>query len=166
MVAGLALGASAAGLWHRRRRRPSPPRPVRSVPPVDLADLKAMAQKRREDMQGCRLLICEHRFTESGWLRLLVKVEPPTAQVRWWPWGLSLECPERLARRDSMTEGGVLQLALPKRVEGHGLDSSLHGVHTLAILVRLPSDCLRLEVGYYGRPIVVWDFQAPFRPDP
>jgi len=116
-----------------------------------------MAQKRQEDMQGCRLSICQHGLTEDGWLRLLLKVEPPSSQSRWWPWGLSLECPERLARRDALSEGGVLQLTLSKRVEGHVLDSWLCGTHTIALLVLLPGECAHLEVGYYGRPVVHWE---------
>ena len=156
MVAALGLAASALGMWRVRRRR-TKLRVRRSVARVDLAELKAMAQKRLEDMQGCRLRICDQRLAENGWLRLLLKVEPPQEHTRWWPWGVSLECPELLARRDAMTEGGVLHFALEKRVEGHDLESWLRGAHTVAVLVLLPEGCTRLEIGYYGRPVVMWD---------
>lgn len=157
VVAGLALGVSAVGLWRRQRSRGKLPRRRLRLPKVELAELKALAQKRQDDMQGCRLSICQQAQVEDGWLRLLLKVEPPSPQSQWWPWGISLECPDSLARRDAMREGGVMQWALPKRVEGHDLDSYLHGTHTIAVLVLLPSQCSRLEVGYYGRPIVFWE---------
>ncbi len=156
VVAGAA--ALAGGLvvaWNRRRRRPGM-RKVRRPRRLDLADLKALGQKRVESMRSCRMRVLQ-RELQGDWLRLLVRVEPPIAGARWWPWAISVECPEQLALRDAAEQGGVLQGALPREVEGHPLDAWLSGVHSVWVRVLAPPGCARLEVGYYGAPACFLD---------
>lgn len=156
VVAGAAaLAGGLAVAWRQRRRRPRM-RQVRRPRRLDLADLKALAQKRVDSMRDCRIKVLEQR-RQGDWLYLRVRVEPPSAQTRWWPWAISVECPEQLALRDAALQGGVLQGALPRRVEGHGLDDWLCGVHSIVVLVQPPAQCGRLEVGYYGAPACFLD---------
>lgn len=152
-AAGLAL---AAGLIWRRPRRPrrGRARPITWVR-VDLADLKAESLRRVQSMQDCRLSVLEGRL-EEGWLRLVVRVEPPTPETRWWPWGVSVECPLQLARRDAASHGPPLQGQLPRRLEGHAPDAWVHGRADLIIWIQTPDDCQSLEIGYYGRPLTLY----------
>lgn len=155
-VAGAAaLAGGLAVAWRRGRRRPKMRR-VRRPRRLDLADLKALAHKRVESMRGCRMRVLQRQQSEQG-LRLLIRVEPPNTQARWWPWALSVECPRQLAARDAAEQGEVLQGALPRRVEGHPLDAWLCGVHSVWVVVQPPAGCVRLEVGYYGAPACYLD---------
>lgn len=156
VVAGAAaLAGGLAVAWRQRRRRPKMRR-VRRPRRLDLADLKALGQKRVDGMRGCRMRVLQ-RDSQGDWLRLLVRVEPPTPLVRWWPWGISVECPELLTLRDAAEQGGVLQGALSRQVESHPLDAWLSGAHSIWIRVQTPPDCARLEVGYYGAPACLLD---------
>ncbi|MBX3171050.1 MAG: hypothetical protein KF760_26820 [Candidatus Eremiobacteraeota bacterium] len=156
VVAGAAALAGGLALaWRRRRRRPRL-RQIRRPRRLDLAELKALGQKRVESMRCCRMEVLE-REQKGDWLRLLVRVEPPTPRARWWPWAISLECPRQLAARDAAEQGAALQGALPRRVEGHELDAWLCGAHSIWVMVQPPPDCRRLELGYYGAPACFLD---------
>lgn len=156
VVAGAAaLAGGLAVAWRQRRRRPRMRR-VRRPRRLDLADLKALGQKRVDSMRECRMKVLEKR-QQGDWLCLKIRVEPKSAQTRWWPWAISVECPEQLALRDAALQGGVLQGALPRRVEGHQLDDWVSGVHSIVVLVQPPVGCKRLEVGYYGLPACLLD---------
>ena len=154
LVAAAALAGGMAVAWRWRRRKPRM-RQVRRPRRLDLADLKALGQKRVESMRGCRIQVLE-KSREGDWLRLRLRVEPPTPQTRWWPWAVSVECPEQLALRDAASQG-VMQGALPRRVDGHQRDAWVHGTHSLLILVQPPPGCGRLELGYYGAPACFLD---------
>ena len=159
VVAGAAaLAGGLAMVWRRRGRRPRM-RQVRRPRRLDLADLKALAQKRVESMRGCRMKVLEAE-KQGLWLRLLVQVEPPTAQTRWWPWAVSVECPQQLIARDSARQGEVMLGALPRRVEGHALDDWLCGAHSIVVLVQQTPQCSSLELGYYGQPACFLDLKA------
>ncbi|MBN9414978.1 hypothetical protein ABS71_16715 [bacterium SCN 62-11] len=151
LVAAAACVGGLALIWQRKKRRPPKMRRVRRPRRLDLADLKALGQKRVETMRDCRLRLLEQK-REGDWLRLLVRVEPPNGQTRWWPWAVSVECPEQLALRDAAQQGEPLQGSLPRRVEGHERDAWLSGPHSIAVLVQPPAECNRLELGYYGHP--------------
>lgn len=155
LAVAAALAGGLAVAWRQRRRRKPRMRQVRRPRRLDLADLKALGQKRVESMRGCRIQVLE-KSREGDWLRLRLRVEPPTQQTRWWPWAVTVECPEQLALRDAAT-AGVMQGALPRRVHGHERDAWLHGAHSLLIMVQPPSDCARLELGYYGAPACLLD---------
>jgi hypothetical protein len=156
LVLAAATTLAAATIAWRRRPRPKKMRQVRRPRRLDLAELKALGQKRVETMQNCRLRILEKQ-QQGPWLRLTIRVEPPTPQTRWWPWAISVDCPDQLAQRDAASQGEPLQGALPRRVEGHAVDAWLSGPHNISVLVQPPEPCRQLEVGYYGRPACTTD---------
>ncbi|MBS2036764.1 hypothetical protein JST97_17370 [bacterium] len=157
LLAAAAVAATGALWWRRPRRRGRPrrgrPRPGPQVAPrpIELVDLKAESQRRVESMRGCRLRVLEVA-SEGDWLRLVVRVEPPSPETRWWPSGVSVECPAQLALRDAATQGPPLQGALPKRLEGCALDDWRQGPAQVVLRVLTPTECVRLEIGYYGLP--------------
>lgn len=118
---------------------------------MDLADLKAESQRRLETMRGCSLSVLQSA-REEEWLRLVVRVKPPAAETRWWPSGISVECPLQLALRDAASQGPPLQGALPKKLEGYAPDDWRQGGADVVLRVRPPLDCACLEIGYYGAP--------------
>lgn len=156
VAAATAAGLATALVWRRTVGKPKPRRrPRRRHRPVELADLKAEGLRRIESMQGFRLTVLE-AARQDVWLLLVVRVEPPTPEARWWPCGVSVECPRRLALRDSASQGPPLQGSLLRRLEQYDLETWVRGRLDLRLRVQTPPDCDSLEIGYYGRPGAVY----------
>lgn len=152
LLAAAGLAAAGVMVWRRPRRRLRRGRRLPpSYQPLDLADLKAESQRRVESMRSCRLSLVQ-ATREGEWLRLVIRVKPPAAETRWWPSGISLECPQQLALRDAATQGPPLQGALTKKLEGYAPDDWRQGDADLVLRVCPPSGCVCLEIGYYGAP--------------
>ena len=169
-----------------RPRRPSTP----ARPRLDLAQLKALGQRRIDEMKDCTFSLvswqatqapqappspCMTRQMPGRWLSLQLQVTPSAATTAWWPCAISVESPQFLAQRDALPQGDgpdyerALHLRIQTVVEGHSVETSLHGPHRVTVLAYVPDCCTDLEIGYYGRPLLTLHLgdlggnQGPFR---
>lgn len=163
-------------LWPRPRRK-APAKKFRHRGPwFPLVELKALAEARVRHLSNAQLTLLAHEETTQPdrtrpgwsthemagkWIRFRLRLQPPDDQP-WWPVGLTVECPEFLALRDALpppdplpdpeqAAGHVLHLRLKRQVDCTG---SLRGGQEIPLVAYVPECCQRLEVGYYGHPLL------------